>query len=261
MLASRSSLLPLGLAVLAACNRVAPAPSPLRVAAAADLAQAFPELGKRFERAHGQPVVFSFGSSGLLAKQLQQGAPFDVFAAADLAFVDDTARAGVCDPATRTPYARGRLAIWSKQGQVSAARSLAELADARFKRIAIANPEHAPYGRAARAARRSAALWQELEPRIVYAENVRQALQIAESGNAEAAIVALPLVVLDHDNPWLMIDDKLHPALDQGLIVCRHGHHPEAGRAFAAYVKSAEGSALMQRYGFLAPGAVTLPAP
>ncbi|MFN7135089.1 MAG: molybdate ABC transporter substrate-binding protein [Myxococcales bacterium] len=228
--------------------------APVRVAAAADLTDAFTALGPGFEAASGQKVTFTFGSTGLLAKQLREGAPFDVFAAANVSFVDEVVKAGACDGATRAPYARGRVAVWTRRDGAAPPRRLEELTDARFKRIAIANPEHAPYGQAARDALRQAGVWDEVAPRLVFGENVRQTLQLAETGNAEAAIVALALVVNDREHPWLLVDEALHPPIDQALVVCTRGANRAGGEAFAAFVASDAGRATMRRFGFLLPG-------
>ena len=244
--------------LLAACRPEAPAapppPPPVRVAAASDLAGAFEELGRQFTAETGQQVAFTFGSTGLLSRQLREGAPFDVFAAANVRFVDAVVEAGTCDGATRAPYARGRIAVWSRRGGVAPAASLADLADARFQRVAIANPEHAPYGQAAREALQAAGTWDAVRPRLVLGENVRQALQFAESGNAEAAVVALALVVHDRDNPWVLVDAAQHAPIDQALVVCGRGPSRAGGEAFARHVASERGRALMRRYGFLLPG-------
>lgn len=229
-------------------------PPPIRVAAAADLAYAFEELGRAFEQRTGQPVTFSFGSTGLLAKQIAEGAPFDLFAAANVAFVDQVVAAGACDGATRAPYARGRIVIWSRSGLVEPPEDLRELETERFRRIAIANPEHAPYGRAAQEALRDVGVWKTIEPRIVYGENVRQTLQFAETGNAEVAVVALALVANDEDNPWTAIDERHHRPLEQALVICEGGQHRSGGEAFATFVGSDEGRAVMRRHGFLLPG-------
>lgn len=238
---------------IAACNRSAPAPTPVRVAAAADLTLAFEALGRAFEQETGRPVSFTFGSTGLLAKQLGEGAPFDVFAAANASFVDQVVSAGACDGATKAPYARGRIAIWTKQGTIAPPAGIAELAEARFTRIAIANPEHAPYGQAAREALEQAGIWATVAPRLVFGENVRQTLQLAETGNVEAAIVALSLVVNDEDDPWVLVDDTLHRPIDQALVVCRGGSEREGGEAFARFVTSAAGRTVMRRHGFVLP--------
>jgi len=232
---------------------------PVRVAAASDLARAFDELGHDFERATGQAVAFTFGSTGLLARQLREGAPFDVFAAASASFVDDVVQAGACDGTTRAAYGRGRLALWSPNDTAPA--SLAALGDPTYRRIAIANPEHAPYGKAAREALRAAGVWDAIEPRIVYGENVRQTLQLAQTGNVEAALVALSLVIDDRSRRFLPIDEQLHAPIDQALVACTHGKQSEGGRRFAAYVGSPAGRAVMRRYGFLLPGETLVSRP
>lgn len=238
------------------CKRDSAAASgpPIRVAAAADLGLAFEDLGRSFEQHTGQRVNFSFGSTGLLAKQLREGAPFDVFAAANQSFVDEVVTAGACDGATKAAYARGRIAVWTKKGTMPPPKSLAELADPRFVRIAIANPEHAPYGRAAREALESAGAWRAIEPRLVLGENVRQTFQLAQTGNVEAAVVALALVVNDHENPWLLVEQSSHRPIDQALVVCGRGSNRAGGSAFARFVNSEGGRAIMRRYGFLLPG-------
>jgi molybdate transport system substrate-binding protein len=251
----RIARLTLGFALLtiSACKREE-AQAPVRIAAASDLTLAFEELGRNFERSRGQKLTFSFGSTGLLAKQLREGAPFDVFAAANVSFVDEVVAAGACDGATKKPYARGRIAVWTKRGSLAPPIALGDLADARFTRVAIANPEHAPYGRAAREALQKAGVWARLEPRLVYGENVRQTLQFAETGNVEAAIVALALVIGDRGNPWLIVDESMHRAIDQALVVCTRGANRRGGEAFAQFVAAESGRAVMRRYGFLLPG-------
>jgi molybdate transport system substrate-binding protein len=227
-----------------------PGPTPVRIAAASDLASAFADLGPAFEARSGRPVAVTFGSSGLLARQLREGAPFDLFAAADGRFVDDAIASGACDPATRATYGRGRLAIWSRSGGVRPAAALADLADPRFVRIALANPEHAPYGLAAREALEAAGLWNALRPRLVFGENARGALQLAQSGNAEAALIPRSLAA---GGAWVEVDPSLYRAPEHVLAVCRHGADPGGGRAFAAFLLSPEGLALLGRHGLEAP--------
>lgn len=245
------ALLVLALVCWSCQGRSSPA-APVRVAAAADLAAAFEVLGREFEAQTGRAVVFSFGSTGLLARQLREGAPFDVFAAANVSFVDEVVAAGACDGATKQPYARGRIAAWVRDGAAPA--SPASLVEPRFVRIAIANPEHAPYGMAAREALQRVGAWETIETRLVYGENVRQTLQLAESGNADAAIVALSLVIKHDLGAWTLIDESLHAPIDQALVACRHGSDIEGGKAFARFLDSDRGRAIMREYGFLLPG-------
>ena len=232
-----------------------PEAAPVQVAAAADLVRAFGDIGRAFEAETKRKVVFSFGSSGLLAQQIRQGAPFDMFAAANVAFTDDLVEAGVCDGTSQARYARGRIVVWTKKGLVEPPKNLDDLKDARFRRIAIANPEHAPYGAAAQQALQRSNLWKALEPRIVYGENIKQTQQFAQSGNAEAAIVARSLVIDDEDGVTLPIDSALHKPIEQALIVCKNGKNTAGGRAFAAFVQSEKAHATLQHYGFELPEA------
>lgn len=240
-------------------------PEPVVVAAASDLSGAFTEIGKAFEAepAHKSfgKVSFTFAASGVLTKQLQQGAPFDVFAGANASFVDDAVAAGACDGTTKALYARGHLVVWTRKGgRVSAPRDLAELADARVAHIAIANPATAPYGAASKEALTAVGIWPKVAARIVVAENVRQALQLAESGNADVAIVARSLVTNAQQPPsgtWIDVDDKLHAPLDQALAVCALGRNRAGGEAFARFVTSAKGQEILRRFGFTESAAAT----
>ncbi len=229
-------------------------PPPVRVAAAADLARAFPEVATAFAAETGQRVDVSYASSGVLARQLAEGAPFDAFAAADVAFADRAIAAGACRADTREPYARGQLALWWRADLPAAPpRTLADLADPRFRHVALANPEHAPYGRAAREAMVAAGIWQTVEPRLVYAENVQQVLQFAATGNAEVAIVARALAATT-PGAWLAVDETLHAPLRQTITACVNGPSPAAGAAFVRFVVSPPGQAILARNGFAPPG-------
>src|SRR5262249_23213427 len=151
----------------------------------------------------------------LLAKQLDQGAPFDVFAAANVSFVDQVVKSGACDGGSKAMYARGRLVVWTRSGAGAAPpRSLADLADSRFAHVAIANPEHAPYGRAAEDALGRSGALDAVKPKLVFGENVQQALELAQTGNADAAIVALSLTIARNDGVSLPVDPTLHAPID-----------------------------------------------
>lgn len=227
---------------------------PLRVAAASDLALAFKDIGAAFEKQEGRKVEFTFGSTGLLAKQIAEGAPYDVLAAANVSFVDDVVKNGACLGDTKALYARGRLVLWSKDPQ-ALPKKLEELKDPKYVKIAIANPEHAPYGKAAQQALTKAGLWSDLQPRMVYGENIQQTHMFARSGNADIAFVALSLAVSSPGN-WVPVDGALHEPLDQALVACKGGSAgPKANeaRSFIAYVGSTEGRAIMKKFGFLMP--------
>ncbi|AKU93477.1 Molybdenum ABC transporter, periplasmic molybdenum-binding protein ModA [Labilithrix luteola] len=254
-----SGALALAVSLLPACGRSgehagARKGEPLRVAAAADLAIAFEEVGKAFEAESGKKVEFTFGSSGLLAKQIEQGAPFDVFAAANVSFVDDAIESGACNGASKQLYAEGRIVVWAKDKN-ALPKDVTELANPKYSKIAIANPEHAPYGRAAQQALAKSGAWASVQGRAVYGENVQQTLMFAQSGNADVAIVALSLA-MNSGGSWVPVDPSLHEPLKQALVVCKggpKGAKPEDARAFAAFVASDAGRAIMKKHGFTLP--------
>ena len=228
---------------------------PLRVAAAADLALAFEELGKDFERETGRRVDFTFGSTGLLERQIEEGAPFDVFAAANVAYADEAVKAGACDGSTKRLYAQGRLALWAKDPS-SLPTSLAELSSPRFAKIAIANPEHAPYGKAAEESLAKAGVLATVKSRLVFGDNVQQTLMFAQTGNVEVAVVALSLA-LKAGGAHTPIDPSLHTPIDQALVACTQ-RRPTAksreARAFIDFLSSPPARTTMRRHGFLLPG-------
>jgi len=241
--------------VFAACGkRDAGSSGPIKVAAAADLAFAFAEVGAAFEAKTGKRVTFTFGSTGQLAKQISEGAPYDVFAAANVSFVTEVVKAGACDDATRAMYARGRIVVWTKKsGGVAPVQDLRDLAERRFVKIAIANPEHAPYGRAAKQALETSGIYDRVKDKLVFGENVQQTLQFAQTGNVEAAIGALSLATVTDDGAYMLVDDTLHQPIDQALVVCKHGVNAAVGKEFAAFVNSEAGRAIMRKFGFLLP--------
>ncbi|MEP7050696.1 MAG: molybdate ABC transporter substrate-binding protein [Pseudomonadota bacterium] len=235
-------------------------PQPLRVAAAADLARAFSEVTPAFSARYPFELKLTLGSTGLLARQIAEGAPFDLFLAADRAYADQVVKSGACDGATEDGYARGRIVIWVK-GDGGGALSLASLADARFKHIAIATPEHAPYGAAAKEALSKAGVWAQVSQRMVYGENVQQTLELAQSGNADAAIVGLSLAIGSVGGSWAMIDEATYSPIEQSLVVCRHGTNRVGGQKLADFLKSPAGQVVLRKYGFLLPGEEPLKAP
>jgi molybdate transport system substrate-binding protein len=239
-----------------ACDKKAPAPpdEPLKVAAASDLSFAFKDVGAAWEKKTGGKVVFSFGATGLLEKQMAEGAPFDVFAAANVSFADDAVKAGACLADSKATYATGHIVLFSRKDAAFHPAAVVDLTDARIQKIAIANPDHAPYGKAAKQAMERAGVWAAVQPKVVYGENVQQTLQFAQSGNADVAIVALSLATVT-PGETASIPTTLHDPIDQAMVACVHGKAGQAaGRKFIEFVQSSEGHDIMRKYGFLLPG-------
>jgi molybdate transport system substrate-binding protein len=244
----------LALILVAACSSK-PAGKSVRIAAAADLARAFEELGKKFEAKTGIAAILTFDSSGLLAKRIDEGAPYALFAAANRDYAQDPVTHGKCDASSMRAYAQGRIVVWTAGGPNSVAGpvQLADLADARFARIAIANPDHAPYGKAAKQALTKAGLWDQLQPKIKYGENIQATMQFAKAGAVDAAIVAQSLAVVTDGGTSLPIDQSLYDPLEQDLVVCGTGTESDYAHQFADYIASPEGREVMTRYGFVVP--------
>jgi molybdate transport system substrate-binding protein len=228
----------------------APAPQhELTVAAASDLTPVFEELGREFESATKTKVVFMFGSTGMLARQIENGAPVDLFAAANVSYVDQLEQKGLIIPDTKAVYARGRITLWTSNDSPVRLQGIADLARPEVQRIAIANPDHAPYGLAAKQALQSAGIWERVQPKLVYGDNIRQTLQYAETGNVEVAIVSLSLSVPSNGR-WTLIPEELHQPIDQGLAVIKDTKNEQAARAFATFISSPQGKSIMKKYGF-----------
>ncbi|HWZ88397.1 MAG TPA: molybdate ABC transporter substrate-binding protein, partial [Polyangiaceae bacterium] len=165
-----------------------------------------------------------------------------------------------CDGTTQRSYARGRLVIWVKSTD-GAALTLGSLADARFKHIAIANPEHAPYGAAASEALTRAEVWSRISDRLVYGENVQQTLELAQTGNADVAIVGLSLAITASSGSWSLIDEAGYAPIDQMLVVCQRGGNAAGARRLADFLSAPAGRAILRKYGFLLPGEALAKAP
>jgi molybdate transport system substrate-binding protein len=223
------------------------------VAAAADLQFAFAEVGRSFERDTGAKVIFSFGSSGLLAKQIEHGAPFDVFAAANIAFIDRLRERGLVIDESRQLYARGRIVLAvNKTSRLRAAR-LPDLLRPAVKWIAIANPQHAPYGLAAQQALSRLGIWDQVRPKLIYGESVRHALQLVQTGNTEAGIVALSVADVP-EIEWTLVPDDLHAPIDQAIAIIKVTRVQSEARRFIRFLNEPAGRIIMKKYGFLLPG-------
>ncbi len=229
---------------------VSPPDNTLLVAAAANLQFAFTEMGRQFEAQTSTAVTFSFSSSGNLATQIENGAPFDLFAAADEEFIERLAAQGLILPNSKRIYAQGRLVLVVNRAAGVTAVTLDDLLAEDIRQIAIANPEHAPYGRAAQQALQNANLWQTLQPKIVYAENVRQALQFVQTGDAQAGLIALSIADVP-EVTYTAVPPDTHVPLNQALAIPQNAPHPDDARAFADFVTSADGRAIMEQYEFI----------
>lgn len=225
----------------------------LTVAGASDLSFAFKEIAREFEKETGYKVVLSLGSTGMLARQIEQGAPFDAFFAANRKFVEDLEKGGFIVPGTVELYAEGRIVIAVKSASRLKVTRLEDLKKNNITRIAIANPEHAPYGMAAMEALKSVGLWEELKPKLVYGENIRQALQFVESGNAGAGIIALS-VAQAPGIEFSEVPSKLHKPISQAAGIVSSSKEKDGAQAFIKFVNGPKGAPIMQKYGFLPPG-------
>jgi len=241
-------------ALLGSCDtRRAPQPaSKLTVAAAANLTDVFGEIGAAFKAKTGVEVVFSHGSTAELTQQIDNGAPFDVFAAADTEHVDALVSTRKLIGDSRAVYALGQLALWIPNGEQNRIRELKDVAAPKVRFIAIAQPELAPYGQASIDALRNARLWEAVQPKIVYANSISAAKQLAASGNADAAFTAYSLVL--HENGTVLkIDPHLYHPIEQALAIVASSGRIEEARRFRAFLLGAEGQMILAQNGYLLP--------
>jgi len=230
----------------------------INVAAAADLTSALQEVAANYEKRTGVVVKLSFGASGALTQQIQNGAPFDLFFSADMNYPRQLIAGGQAESALLYRYAVGRLVLWvpSDSPLDVEHKGMDVLLDSSVKKIAIANPQHAPYGRAAAAALRHYGLSEKVSDRLVLGENISQAAQFVESGNAQVGFVALAHAVapsMQGKGKYWMVPTDAYPPLDQGVVLISHSAHPSDAAAFLEYVKTAEVAAVLRRYGFSLP--------
>lgn len=229
------------------------APITLTVSAAADLNYVFPEIGKLWEQETGHRVTFNMGSTGQLAQQIERGAPVDLFAAANKKFVEDLDKKGLVYSDTKALYGVGRLTLWQPEGGPHEIKDIKDLMKPEIKRVAIANPDHAPYGVAAREALQSAGIWEAIQPKLILGENIKQTQQYAQTGNVDVAIAALSISV-EKPGKWVLVPEELHNPLEQMLAIPKNAPHPEEAKHFAAFINGEQGRPLMRKYGFILPG-------
>jgi len=243
---------------IAWAQEAVPSPAAPLVAAASDVQFALDEVIERFERDTGISPRVTYGSSGNLARQIEQGAPFELYLSADESYVERLAER-LLTRDRGTLYAVGRLALYVPQGSPlqpdpQLKHLAARLARGESGRVAIANPEHAPYGRAAEQALRSLGLWDAVRPKLLYGENVAQAAQFASSGNADGGIIAHSLALapaLRDRGRSVLLPEALHAPLRQRMVLLKRAS-PAAERLYG-YLQSPASRAILREYGFVLP--------
>ncbi len=223
------------------------------IAAASDLQYAFKEMKLLFDKKYpNETLHFQFGSSGKALTQIQNGAPYDAYFAADLNYPKELQTQGLVSGEVK-PYAIGRIGLMTRRSSHLSTTNLSILATDQIKKIAIANPEHAPYGQAAIAALKKLGLYEKIKHKLVLGENIQQATQYVQTGAADAGIIALSIAkapAISEQMNFTLIDGKNHPDILQGYALLKSGKHNKAAHAFLSIVESAEGNRIMKKYGF-----------
>ena len=234
------------------------AASEITIAAASDLNFAFKELVAEYEKKSGNHVKLSLGSSGNFYAQIQNGAPFDLYFSADIGYPKKLEEAGLVMPGSLYAYAVGRIVLWTGRGShLDLSKGLEVLRDPTIKKIAIANPKHAPYGRAAVAAMEYFKVYDQVKDRLILGENISQAAQFIESGACDAGIIALSLALapaMKAAGQYWEIPATAHSPLEQGAVILKQSKNPEAAKQFLEFIKGSSGQEIMKRYGFTLPG-------
>jgi len=228
----------------------------LRIAAAADLQPVLPRFVSNFEKQTGAKVEVSYASSSTLATQILNGAPFDLFLAANRAFPQKIVDADLALESEPITYAQGSLVLWARHGILSCALTMQSLEDPSVHRIAVANPVHAPYGAAAMAAIHTLGLTAALQPKLVFAENIAQAAEFGQSGNADCALISKTIAItasLEHAGRFVPVPPSAYPPIEQGAVILRNAAHKQAARGFLQYLQSPAGRALLSSSGLEAP--------
>jgi len=238
------------------CARNAHAQS-LRIAAASDLQFALGDLAAQYEKQSGAKLAITYGSSGNFFAQIQSGAPFDLFFSADIAYPQKLIDTGFAESDSRYTYAFGRIVLWlpPESPLIPANLQWNTLLDARIQKFAIANPDHAPYGRAAVAALQKAGLYERLKSKLVYGENISQAAQFVQSGGAQAGILAMSLTFAPamKSGKYWEIPRDLYPPLEQAVVLLKSSSNKPAARTFLAFLHTESARDTLARYGFTLP--------
>lgn len=229
----------------------------ITIAAASDLNFAIKELVAEYEKTTGNHVKLSLGSSGNFYSQIQNGAPFDLYFSADIGYPKKLEAAGLTVPGSLYRYAVGRIVLWTgNKSKLDVSRGIDALREPTIKKIAIANPKHAPYGRAAVAAMEHYHVYDPVKDKLILGENISQAAQFVESGACDVGIIALSLALAPTmktaGNYW-EVPASAHPPIEQGAVIVQSSKHQDAARQFLEFMKSEPGQEIMKRYGFTLP--------
>ena len=229
----------------------------IAIAAASDLNFAIKDLIAEYEKATGNHVKLSLGSSGNFYAQIQNGAPFDLYFSADIGYPKKLEEAGLTVPGSLYRYAIGRIVLWTNHtSHRDVSKGLEGLRDSAVKKIAIANPKHAPYGRAAVAAMEHYKVYDAAKDRLVLGENISQAAQFIESGACDVGIIALSLALaptMKAAGTYWEIPGEAHPPLEQGAAILKSSKEQKTAQQFVEFMRSTRGQEIMHRYGFTAP--------
>lgn len=229
----------------------------LVIAAAADLHFALQEIANKFEKETGNKVTISFGSSGNIFNLIQNGAPYDIFFSADIDYPRKLEAAGKTEPGSLYQYASGKLVIWvPASSQLDLKQGLTVLLDPQVKKIAIANPLHAPYGRAAMAAMKNAGIYDRVKDRFVTGENISQTAEFVQTGNADVGMVALSLALsptMKSKGRFVEVPAGSYPPIDQGAVILNSSRNKPLAQKFLAFMKRQESAEVLRQYGFAIP--------
>ncbi|MEK7237621.1 MAG: molybdate ABC transporter substrate-binding protein, partial [Nitrospirota bacterium] len=243
---------------LLACLVSSASAGDITIAAASDLSFAFKEIVTEYEKSTSNHVKLTLGSSGNFYAQIQNGAPFDLYFSADIGYPKKLEEAGLVVPGSLYPYAVGRIVLWAGNGShLDLSKGLEVLREPTIKKIAIANPKHAPYGRAAVAAMEHFKVYDQVKDKLILGENISQAAQFIESGACDAGVIALSLALapaMKAAGQYWEIPAAAHLPLEQGAVILKQSKHPEAARQFLEFIKGQQGQEIMKRYGFTLPG-------
>lgn len=226
----------------------------IRVAAASDLTAALPEIVQSFEKECHCKVTVSFGSSGNFYQQLQNSAPFDVFLSADLQYPQKLQDAGLTAPGTLTRYATGKIVLWTRnESKLDISRGLKSLTGPEVKKVAIANPQHAPYGKAAEAALKAEGVYDQVASKLVLGENISQTALFAQTGNADAGIIALSLALnptMKNAGHYVEIPSTEYLPIQQAAVVMKNSKNVDLARKFAQFLSGGRALQVLHQYGF-----------